>query len=171
MNASCGLKARLGERQRCANRNQRDGARDTTRERADRRCGSRYGVPGADSATIAIDHYVERALQARTAQGLPATIEDRETLDRLALLMTATRRAPAAETPATAHPRADLPGVIGDATHGTAPKSRQRHRPSVGRPRPGANQFGAGSFSTQHVAGYGEDATPAGRGVNRGGVA
>jgi len=39
------------------------------------------------------------------------------------------------------------------------------------RPRPGANQFGAGSFSTQHVAGYGEDATPEGRGVNRRGVA
>jgi excisionase family DNA binding protein len=27
------------------------------------------------------------------------------------------------------------------------------------RPRPGANQSGAGSFSTQHRAGYGEDAT------------
>jgi len=29
------------------------------------------------------------------------------------------------------------------------------------RPRPGANQLGAGFFATQHVAGYGEDAIPA----------
>jgi hypothetical protein len=36
------------------------------------------------------------------------------------------------------------------------------------RPRPGANQTGAGSFSTQHMAGYGEDATPAIRGVRGG---
>ena len=35
----------------------------------------------------------------------------------------------------------------------------------MGRPRPGANQTGAGSFSTQHTAGYGEDATPADRGT------
>jgi excisionase family DNA binding protein len=40
-----------------------------------------------------------------------------------------------------------------------------------GRPRPGANQTGAGSFSTQHVAGYGENATPTRRGRTRGGVA
>ncbi len=40
------------------------------------------------------------------------------------------------------------------------------------RPRPGANQFGAGSFSTQHVAGCGEeDATPAFPRTSRGGVA
>jgi excisionase family DNA binding protein len=38
------------------------------------------------------------------------------------------------------------------------------------RPRPGANQTGAGSFSTQHMAGYGEDATPAGRSARSGGV-
>jgi excisionase family DNA binding protein len=37
------------------------------------------------------------------------------------------------------------------------------------RPRPGANQYGVGSFSTQHVAGYGEDATPAARGAVLGG--
>jgi excisionase family DNA binding protein len=41
---------------------------------------------------------------------------------------------------------------------------------SVGRPRPGANQFGAGSFNTQHKAGYGEDATPARAGRTRGGA-
>jgi excisionase family DNA binding protein len=40
-----------------------------------------------------------------------------------------------------------------------------------GRPRPGANQSGAGSFSTQHVAGYGEDATPRRRRSSGGGVA
>jgi excisionase family DNA binding protein len=38
------------------------------------------------------------------------------------------------------------------------------------RPRPGANQTGAGSFSTQHVAGYGEGVTPADRAARRGGV-
>jgi excisionase family DNA binding protein len=41
----------------------------------------------------------------------------------------------------------------------------------MGRPRPGANQTGAGSFSTQHAAGYGEDPTPGRRGRRRGGVA
>jgi hypothetical protein len=40
----------------------------------------------------------------------------------------------------------------------------------VGRPRPGANQSGAGSFSTQHLAGYGEDATPADGGARGRGV-
>jgi excisionase family DNA binding protein len=40
----------------------------------------------------------------------------------------------------------------------------------VGRPRPGANQTGAGSFSTQHRAGYGEDATPADRDAHAGGA-
>ena len=40
----------------------------------------------------------------------------------------------------------------------------------VGRPRPGANQTGAGSFSTQHMAGYGEDATPTRRTAHGGGV-
>ena len=39
------------------------------------------------------------------------------------------------------------------------------------RPRPGANQFGAGSLSTQDVVGHGEDATPARPGTRRGGVA
>lgn len=41
----------------------------------------------------------------------------------------------------------------------------------MGRPRPGANQSGAGSFSTQHMARYGEDATPVGRRAGRGDVA
>ena len=59
--------------------------------------------------------------------------------------------------------------VAADPPRPEPPPGRSPH--IVGRPRPGANQFGAGSFSTQHVAGYGEDATPAGRGVNRGGVA
>jgi excisionase family DNA binding protein len=36
------------------------------------------------------------------------------------------------------------------------------------RPRPGANQTGAGSFSTQHRAGNGEDATPTRHGARRG---
>jgi excisionase family DNA binding protein len=40
----------------------------------------------------------------------------------------------------------------------------------MGRPRPGANQSGAGSFSTQHVAGYGEDATSASRSARFGGA-
>jgi len=40
------------------------------------------------------------------------------------------------------------------------------------RPRAGADQVGAGSFSPQHVAGYGEeDATPAFPRPSRGGVA
>jgi excisionase family DNA binding protein len=43
--------------------------------------------------------------------------------------------------------------------------------PELDRPRPGANQTGAGSFSTQHVAGYGEDATGTRRRRTRGGVA
>ena len=43
-------------------------------------------------------------------------------------------------------------------------------QPAEGRPRPGANQTGAGSFSTQHTAGYGEDATPAGRAARAGGA-
>jgi len=38
------------------------------------------------------------------------------------------------------------------------------------RPRPGANQTGAGSFSTQHAAGYGEDVTPSGRAARGGGA-
>src|SRR6266536_5753186 len=48
--------------------------------------------------------------------------------------------------------------------NGTGPagsRTRMRRQERVDRPRPGANQFGAGSFSTQHVAGYGEDAMPA----------
>jgi excisionase family DNA binding protein len=40
-----------------------------------------------------------------------------------------------------------------------------------GRPRPGANQTGAGSFSTQHAARYGEHATSARPGRSSGGVA
>ena len=36
------------------------------------------------------------------------------------------------------------------------------------RPRPGANQTGAGSFSTQHRAGYSEDGTPTGRPAHAG---
>jgi excisionase family DNA binding protein len=44
-------------------------------------------------------------------------------------------------------------------------------RQVLGRPRPGANQTGAGSFSTQHVAGHGENATLTGRDRSRGGVA
>jgi excisionase family DNA binding protein len=43
-------------------------------------------------------------------------------------------------------------------------------QPAGGRPRPGANQTGAGSFSTQHRAGYGEDATPAERPAQAGGA-
>jgi hypothetical protein len=36
---------------------------------------------------FAVRQYVERALNARTAQGLPAAIEDSETLNRLVRLM------------------------------------------------------------------------------------
>jgi excisionase family DNA binding protein len=43
-------------------------------------------------------------------------------------------------------------------------------QPAEGRPRPGANQTGAGSFSTQHTAGYGEDAMPATRPARAGGA-
>jgi excisionase family DNA binding protein len=49
------------------------------------------------------------------------------------------------------------------------PPGRSRH--VVGRPRPGANQTGAGSFSTQHGAGYGEGPTPGRRARRPGGVA
>src|SRR6266568_4779562 len=48
--------------------------------------------------------------------------------------------------------------VAADPPKPEPPPVRRSH--FVGRPRPGANQFGAGSFSTQHVAGYGEDPTP-----------
>jgi excisionase family DNA binding protein len=41
---------------------------------------------------------------------------------------------------------------------------------STNRPRPGANQSGAGSFSTQHTAGYGEDATSANHSAGSGGA-
>ena len=44
----------------------------------------------------------------------------------------------------------------------------QNRNQRADRPRPGANQSGAGSFSTQHAAGYGEDATPARRARRRG---
>jgi excisionase family DNA binding protein len=44
-----------------------------------------------------------------------------------------------------------------EVSRGEPPGSEKQ----MGRPRPGANQSGAGSFSTQHAAGYGEDATPA----------
>jgi hypothetical protein len=43
-------------------------------------------------------------------------------------------------------------------------------RHAGGRPRPGANQSGAGSFSTHHAAGYGEDAMPGGGSARAGGV-
>jgi hypothetical protein len=102
-----------------------------------------------------VGQYVERALHARLAQGLPATIQDRETLDRLALLMTAT----------SATDRRDVIAVEAQGL------PWQQHRANVSRPRPGANQTGAGSFTTQHTAGYGEDATPSRRDRTRGGAA
>jgi len=170
MTGLCGPSPRLGERQGRGNRVRRRGAGHATRARTDHHCGSRSGVPQVDSAADVVDQYVERALQARTAQGLPVAIEDRETLDRLALLMTVTSRAPEAKTPATAHPRAGLRAAIGDESPRFGPKWPQRQRMNVGRPRPGANQTGAGSFSTQHMAGYGEDATPAARPVRPGGA-
>jgi excisionase family DNA binding protein len=57
--------------------------------------------------------------------------------------------------------------------NGTGPagsRTRMRRQERVHRPRPGANQSGAGSFSTQHVAGYGEDAMSADRAARAGGV-
>jgi hypothetical protein len=131
----------------------------------------------ARDGTFEVKHYVERALRARSAQGLPATIEDDETLDKLALLMSATDAGPAANaidaiaSTAERRPPLDAADLVHCARRAPLAEPRRRHRRDRGRPRPGANQFGAGSFSTQHVAGYGEDATPAGRGVNRGGAA
>jgi excisionase family DNA binding protein len=78
---------------------------------------------------------------------------------------------PARVIDAMADAAVDGDGVV-DAADWVAPDpppGRSRH--VVGRPRPGANQTGAGSFSTQHAAGYGEDPTPGRRGRRRGGVA
>jgi hypothetical protein len=140
---------------------------NTASEHVGGHSGPRCGFRRADTDAAAVDQYVKRALHARIAQGLPAAIEDRQTLDRLALLMTATGVA-AAERPPGAASATDQRKVIRpEASVGRW----QRHRPNVGRPRPGANQTGAGSFTTQHVAGYGEHATPATRMARGGGVA
>jgi len=65
----------------------------------------------------------------------------------------------------------DAADWVPDGTRPAGSPTRRRRQERVDRPRPGANQFGAGSFSTQHVAGYSEDATPAARRGRRGGVA
>ncbi len=51
-----------------------------------------------------------------------------------------------------------------------AARSGQDRKQGADRPRPGANQSGAGSFSTQHTAGYGEDATSAADSARLGGA-
>jgi hypothetical protein len=108
--------------------------------------GKERRSPGAVADDgLALKRYVRRALSARVAQGLPAVIEDVETLNRLAHLMS------------TAAAQSTM-------------EQRRRHLLDRNRPRPGANQSGAGSFSTQHTAGYGEDATPADRGTSFGGA-
>jgi hypothetical protein len=170
MNASRGARGRLRERQPCAKGTRHEGARNAISEQVGGRSGARCGAVRADSGAVVVDQYVERALHARSAQGLPATIEDRETLDKLALLMAATKPAEAAETPATVSDATDQGEVTGADASALPRQPRQRHRPNVGRPRPGANQTGAGSFTTQHVAGYGEDATLAARTARRGGA-
>jgi hypothetical protein len=131
----------------------------------------------ARDGTFAVKHYVERALRARSGQGLPAAIEDEETLDKLALLMSATDAQPASNVIDAMSSTAERQRPVDAADLVRCPRPapfiqpRRRHRRDGGRPRPGANQFGAGSFSTQHVAGYGEDATPDSRERRRGGVA
>jgi excisionase family DNA binding protein len=59
--------------------------------------------------------------------------------------------------------------VAADPPKPEPPPDRSRHL--MDRPRPGANQFGAGSFRTQHAAGYSEDPTPRRRGRRSGGAA
>jgi excisionase family DNA binding protein len=59
--------------------------------------------------------------------------------------------------------------VVADPPKPEPPPRRRPH--DVGRPRPGANQTGAGSFSTQHAAGYGEGPTPERRRRRHGGGA
>lgn len=51
----------------------------------------------ARHGTCAVNYYVERALRARSEQGLPAAIEDDETLDKLTLLMSAADVRPVAK--------------------------------------------------------------------------
>jgi hypothetical protein len=113
-----------------------------------------------------VAQYVRRALHARTTQGLPAAIEDRETLDRLASLMAATGVAVARTMRAASGEAGD--GAVTNAKASVFPQ--RRHRSNVGRPRPSANQTGAGSFTTQHAAGYAEDVTPATHPVRAGGA-
>ena len=57
-------------------------------------------------------------------------------------------------------------GLVAELGGGAPPGAEKE----MGRPRPGANQTGAGSFSTQHRAGYGEDATPVEGTARAGGV-
>jgi hypothetical protein len=160
--------AGLGPRKRraLANASRREIPTNATSEHVDGQSSPRCGVRRADPDAAAVARYVKRALHARTAQGLPDAVEDRETLDRLALLMTATGIA-AAEGPPAASAAGERKVISPEASA----LPWQRHRPNVGRPRPGANQTGAGSFTTQHAAGYGEDATPEVRAARDGGAA
>ena len=78
---------------------------------------------------------------------------------------------PARVIDAMADAAVDGEGVVDAADWVVPDPPPGRSRNVLGRPRPGANQTGAGFFSTQHVAGYGEDATPAARRAGRGDVA
>lgn len=76
----------------------------------------------ARHGTFAVKHYVERALRARGEQGLPAAIEDDETLDKLALLISAADVRPVAKA---------IDGV-------SSATDRQPHIHAAGRPAPSA---------------------------------
>lgn len=73
-------------------------------------------IAAADEAivrhgTFAEKHYVERALRSRGEQGLPAAIEDDETLEKIALLMSVAD----VRSPATA-----IDGVVSAADRRTS---------------------------------------------------
>lgn len=117
---------------------------------------------GAQSDAIAVTQYVKRALHARREQGLPAAIEDHETLDKLAVLMSA----PSAHSPEAAG--TDCDGTVTrlsaddrinlahvDKSASPDPR-RRRHRPNMRQPRPGPTQSGHPMFRAplgKHVAG------------------
>jgi excisionase family DNA binding protein len=78
---------------------------------------------------------------------------------------------PARVLDAMADAAVDGDGIVNAADWVTPDSPPRRNRHVLSRPRPGANQTGAGSFNTQHAAGYGEDPTPGRRRRPRGGGA
>jgi len=103
--------------------------------------------------TFAVQHYVERALRARSEQGLPSAIEDDETLNKLALLMSAADIRPAAMAIDGQSSATDRQLPV-HAAGRPAPLAEAPQRPcrGEGRPRAGANQTVAGLPANQQRA-------------------